>query len=93
MPWGLSLFDLAGLLTHVAVLGLGLAGIADVVALPRGRRSGLGLVLMAVAMAALMIEPRSARGELLQAGIHVVLFSLGLWLLIGPVRRARRRQS
>lgn len=87
MPWELSPFDLAGLLTHLAVLGLGVAGVAGVVALPRRRRSGLGLILMALAMAAIVIEPRSATGEFVQAVVHVVLFAIALWLLIGPVRQ------
>lgn len=83
----LSSFELAGLLTHVAVSPIGAGGSVDIVALPRGRRSGLGLVLMALSMVVLVVQPRWQLGpDLVVAAGHVAFFAIALWLLIGPVR-------
>ena len=83
----LNAFDVAGLTTHVVVLLLGVGGIFGRVALPRGRRSGLGLLLMALAMAVLVVRPSGQGTSLLAAGAHFVLFGVALWLLVGPVPR------
>lgn len=85
---GWSVSELAGMVTHVGVLSLGVGGLLGLESLPRGRRSGVGLVLMALAMALLIAWPRWRFGpELATAAGHVGLFCVGLWLLIGPVRR------
>lgn len=47
--------ELISLLTHLGVFIRGLGGIMKVMPLPRGRRSGLGLVLMALAMTILAL--------------------------------------
>lgn len=80
-------FLLAALLTHLTVLGIGVGGITRLVPLPRSRRSGLGLVLMALAMAALMIPARSMAARAADGAAHVALFGVALWLLVGPERR------
>lgn len=90
MNSGISLGDpflLAGLLTHLVVLGLGVGGMARLVPLPRGRRSGLGLVLMALAMAALMLPARGTAMRTVAGLAHAALFGIALWLLVGPMRR------
>ncbi len=81
----LSAFDFAGLLTHAVVLGIGLGGIARQVTLPRGRRSGVGLVLMAAAMALLFTRPTASVTRFAVGLAHVVIFGIALWLLVGPV--------
>lgn len=81
--WGA--FQVAGLATHILVLLLGLGAIAGVVPLARGRRAGLGLVLMATAMALVVMEPRwrlGAWGALTYTGA----FLAALWLLLWPDR-------
>lgn len=83
----LNAFDVAGLTTHVVVLLLGVGGIMGRVALPRGRRSGLGLVLMALAMAVLVVRPSGRGAGLVAAAVHLVSFGVALWLLVGPVPR------
>ena len=85
----LTVFDWAGLVTHGVVLALGLGGIVGAVPLPRGRRSGSGLVLMAVSMVVLLVAGRRPPAGLVPALVHVVTFAFALWLLIGPVRRRR----
>lgn len=76
-------YELAGLITHVVVLGLGLGGIARCIRLPRGPRTGVGLVLMALSMFVLAFGPISGFGWLVTFA-HPVLFGVALWLLIGP---------
>lgn len=53
----LSPFELAGLLTHLAVFVVGLGGSVGILPLARGRRSGLGLILMALSMTVLVLQP------------------------------------
>lgn len=79
----------ATLVTHLTVFGLGVGGLARWVPLPRGHRTGTGLVLMALAMAVLMlpVAPGVALGASVSL-VHVVLFAIALWLLIGPERRS-----
>ncbi len=79
----LSPFELAGLLTHLVVLAIGVGGLVGLVPLARGLRSGLGLVLMALAMAVLVAPPIWRFGEPAALG-YVVAFAVALWLLIGP---------
>lgn len=86
-------FQLAGPVTHAVVLGLGLGGLAGRVPLPRGRRSGCGLVLMALAMAPVFVEPRGPAWALTAAGAHLTLFGVALWLLVGPAPRAAQRAA
>ena len=81
----LSLLEVAGILTHLAVFMIGVFGIAGIVPLPRGRRSGLGLVLMALVMTLLVVKPGGLLGALAAAG-YTIGFAGALWLLIGPVR-------
>ena len=80
---GLSPFGLAGVLTHLVVLVIGVGRLVGLVPLARRRRSGLGLVLMALAMAVLVAPPLGRLGELAAVG-YVVAFAVALWLLIGP---------
>lgn len=80
----LSPFELAGLLTHLVVLAIGVGGIVGLVPLSRGRRSGLGLVLMALAMAVLVVPPLWRLGEPTATAGYVLVFAIALWLLIGP---------
>lgn len=88
---GLSPFEVAGLLTHLVVLVVGVGGIAKVVPLPRGPRSGLGLTLMALAMIVLVVWPRwQLPGGWAAAATYAVGFALSLWLLVGPVRPRTR---
>lgn len=88
----LAPFELAGLLTHVAVLVVGVGGSMGVVPLARGRRSGLGLVLMALAMTVLILEPRWQLGSW-AAGTYVAGFAVALWLLIGPTSLTYKRSE
>lgn len=88
----LTVFDWAGLLTHAVVLVLGLGGLVGAVPLPRGRRSGFGLVMMAVSMVVLLAGARRPTAGVAPALVHVVTFALALWLLIGPARSRRLAQ-
>lgn len=83
----LTPFEMAGLLTHLAVLVIGVGGTVSVVPLARGRRSGLGLVLMALAMAVLVLQPRLNFGWWAVAS-YVAGFAVALWMLIGPTSLA-----
>lgn len=83
IPSGLAVFELVGLLTHLAVFAIGLGGSVGLVPLARGRRSGLGLILMALAMTVLVLRPRWLPGGWAAAG-YVGGFAVALWLLIGP---------
>mgnify|MGYP001240628121 CR=1 FL=1 len=78
--------EIVGLLTHLGVLGIGLLGLLGVVGLPRGRRSGIGLMSMALAMGVITIGPQYAL-PIPAIAAYIVLFALGLWLLIGPIRK------
>ncbi len=87
----LSPFETVGLLTHLVVLVVGLAGTAKVLPLPRGRRSGLGLALMALAMTVLVVWPRwQQSGDWVAAAVYAAGFALALWLLVGPMRPKTR---
>ena len=81
--------DLAALLLHVGVLAVGVGGMLGVVALPRGRRSGLGLALMATSMLVLFAEPAWHLGPLATTGF-LAAFVPGLWLVAGPSDIGRR---
>lgn len=87
----MSHYELAGLLTHAVVFAVGLGAISGLVPLARGRRSGLGLVLMAASMLLLIIGPGWNLGLAASVG-HAVLFFAALWLLIGPVPGKPREQ-
>jgi hypothetical protein len=80
-----SSFELAGLLTHLIVFVIGIGALVGVVPLARGRRAGLGLVLMALSMTVLVLEPRWHLG-ILAAAAYVTGFTIALWLLLGPAR-------
>lgn len=80
----MALVELISLLTHLGVFIRGLGGIMKVMPLPRGRRSGLDLILMALAMTILAVGPRRWFGELVALS-YAVTFVVALWLLIGPV--------
>lgn len=54
---------------------------------PGKRRSGAGLVLMALSMLILVVQPRLQMMPMVAAAGHVVSFMIALWLLIGPTRR------
>ncbi|KGB52330.1 hypothetical protein FG91_03607 [Sphingopyxis sp. LC81] len=84
-----SPFELVGLLTHALVLLLGLGGLIGFIPLARGRRAGVGLLLMAGSMALVVMEPRWQLG-LVGATAYTVAFLTALWLLLGPVRRMPR---
>jgi len=75
--------DLAALFVHVGVLAIGVGGMFGVVPLPRGRRSGLGLALMATSMLILYAAPAWNLGPLATAGF-LAMFVPGLWLVAGP---------
>lgn len=81
-----SALEVAGLLTHALVLALGVGGLAGVIPLARGRRGGLGLVLMALAMGIVVLEPTWRLGPL-SAALYTLAFLSGLWLLLGPEKR------
>lgn len=78
----LNLFELVGLLTHLFVFAIGMGAIAGVVPLARKRRSGFGLILMALAMTIMIFEPRWQLGAG-AAAVHVIGFAFALWLLLG----------
>lgn len=77
--------DLTALLAHVGVLIIGMAGMLGILPLPRGRRSGLGLALMAISMLMLFASPAWNQGLLGAAGF-LATFGPGLWLVAGPGR-------
>jgi hypothetical protein len=54
------------------------------VPLARGRCSDFGLILMALSMTIVILEPR-LHLSVLGAGAYVVGFAIGLWLLLGLV--------
>jgi len=81
----LSLFALVGLLTHLVVFVIGVSGSLGLLPLARGRRSGLGLVLMAIAMVLFTLPPRSLP-DWVVAAAYVVAFAVALWLILGPTR-------
>jgi hypothetical protein len=91
---GASTFELAGLLTHLVVLAVGVGGSVGVLPLARRRRSGLGLILMALSMTILILQPRWGLDEW-AAVVYVLGFMVALWLLIGPARFAQsgRREA
>lgn len=78
--------QLAGLLTHLLVLALGIGGIVGIVPLARGRRAGFGLVLITVSMGIVILAPHWNLG-VAGATAYVVGFLAGLWLLLGPEHR------
>jgi len=83
----LSPFELAGLLTHLDVFVVGLGGSVGILPLARGRRSGLGLILMALSMTVLVLQPVFQPRWLPDGWTaigYVVGFAIPLWLLIGP---------
>lgn len=82
----LSLFQIVGLLTHLLVFALGVGGLTGVVPLARGRRAGLGLVLMAISMGVVIMEPQWHLGGA-GAGAYTIGFLAALWLVLGPERR------
>lgn len=79
---------LVAMLAHVGVLVTGVGGILGVVPLPRGRRSGIGLVLMAASMLVLFATPTWIPEAFGAAGF-VATFMPGLWLVAGPGMAAR----
>jgi hypothetical protein len=85
----LNSFQVAGLLTHLFVLLIGAGALAGIVPLAHGRRAGLGLVLMAISMSIVVLEPRLQLGAV-GVSAYVVGFLAGLWLLLGPERQHRR---
>lgn len=84
----LNLFETLGLVTHLFVFLVGVGAIMGEVPLARGRRAGYGLVLMALAMTIMILEPRWQLG-LWGAAAYLVGFVIALWLLLGPVRPSR----
>ena len=80
-----SAFELAGLVTHMIVLAIGIGGVAGVVPLAQGRRSGTGLLLMAASMVVLVVAPRWQLGG--WAAAYTAGFLAALWLLLVPKRR------
>lgn len=89
---GLSLHELVGMLTHLVVFVIGAGAIAGLLPLARGRRSGLGLVLMALAMIVFTVQPRWPFEALVAVG-YVGIFTAALWLLIGPTRTGDKRSE
>ncbi|MDA8284845.1 MAG: hypothetical protein M0Z42_16495 [Actinomycetota bacterium] len=81
--------DLAALLVHLGVVAVGVGGMLGVIPLPRGRRSGLGLALMATSMLVLFAAPASSLGPLATAGF-LAAFVPGLWLVAGPGGNGQR---
>ena len=79
----------SSIVTHAVVLLLGLIGLTGRLALPRGRRTAAGLVLMALAMFVLSTGVQDGLGRVLGGPVHVLLFGTALWLLIGPLERRR----
>ena len=91
--WGMEpTAELVALLLHVGVLAVGVAGMLGVVPLPRGRRSGLGLALMATSMLVLFAAPAWNLGPLATTGF-LVAFVPGLWLVAGPSDGRHRRTT
>ncbi len=76
-------FEVLGLVTHAFVLVLGFGGVFGVIPLARGRRSGYGLLLMALSMALVVMEPRWQLG-IVGALVYTAAFMTALWLLLGP---------
>lgn len=88
---GLSPFETVGLLTHLVVLVIGMGGIAKILPLPRGRRSGLCPTVMALAMTVLVVWPRwQQSGDWVAAMVYAAGFAAAFWLLVGPVRPKTR---
>lgn len=81
----MSLYVIVPLAAHFAVLGIGLAAVLHRVALPRGARSGVGLVLMALSMIALAAGP-PLHLQTAAAIVFLATFAPGLWAVVGPVR-------
>jgi hypothetical protein len=63
-----------------------------VVPLPRGRRSGLGLALMATSMLVLFAAPAWNLGPLATTGF-LAAFVPGIWLVAGPSDIGRSRAA
>ncbi|MDA8185891.1 MAG: hypothetical protein M0005_11630 [Actinomycetota bacterium] len=84
--------ELVALLLHIGVLAIGVGGMLGVVPLPRGRRSGLGLALMATSMLVLFAAPAWNLGPLGTTGF-LGAFVPGLWLVAGPSDGRRRRAT
>ena len=84
--------ELVALFLHVGVLAIGVGGMLGVVPLPRGRRSGLGLALMATSMLVLFAAPAWNLGPLATTGF-LAAFVPGLWLVAGPSGNGRRRAT
>lgn len=82
-----SLLPAVGLLTHAGVLVIGIGGILRLIPLSRGRRSGIGLTVMALVMALLM-EPPSWLPSWTTATLYTAGFGGAFWLVIGPARTA-----
>ncbi|MHB1716040.1 MAG: hypothetical protein ACYCV5_01645, partial [Acidimicrobiales bacterium] len=80
------------LLLHVGVLAIGVGAMLGVVPLPRGRRSGLGLALMATSMLVLFAAPAWNLGPLATTGFPAA-FVPGIWLVAGPSDIGRRRAA
>ena len=70
---------------HVGVLIIGLSVLLGWVRLPRGRRSGAGLGLMALSMFLLAAAQRWALGGWATA-VMAAAFLVGLYLVVGPAR-------
>lgn len=79
----LNLFETVGLVTHLFVFVLGIGALLRIVPLARGRRAGFGLILMAVAMTIMILEPKWQLGTL-GAAAYLFGFVIALWLLLGP---------
>lgn len=75
---------------HVGVLAVGLGGLLGWVRLPRGRRSGAGLSLMAVSMFVLAAAQRWTLGGWATAAMAGA-FLAGLALVVGPARAVGAR--
>ncbi len=80
------------LLLHVGVLAIGVGAMLGVVPLPRGRRSGLGLALMATSMLVLFAAPAWNLGPLATTGF-LAAFVPGIWLVAGPSDIGRSRAA
>lgn len=86
------LVEFIGLLTHAFVLLLGLGGMLRIIPFPRGRWTGVGLILMALSMMLLVVAPRLA-SPMSGALVYAIGFVVALWLLLGPVPRAYRNSQ
>lgn len=84
----MTLFELIGLLTHFVIFSVGIGAIWGVVPLARGRRTGFGLVLMALAMTVMILEPTWQLGAW-GAMAYIAGFATALWLLLGPQKSSR----